>query len=106
MVAVAAHVVIVIVPLAGWAACEARLRLKAINLLIALRGRAPPHTCDAHPSDLDRASAGHNAFGLCVRESVADQLEYHFGRKPCSSIIASGQPSAAELATERFGASA
>src|SRR5262245_19437739 len=36
MVAVAAHVVIVIVPLAGWAACEARLRIRAIEAPRAL----------------------------------------------------------------------
>jgi hypothetical protein len=57
----------------------AYLNIKPIDLLGTLRERASPRVCDAHPSNLDRASAGHHAFGLCVGESVADQLDDHFG---------------------------
>jgi hypothetical protein len=75
---------------------DARLRSKAINLLGTLRERTAPRVCNDYASiSIGRVPATIRAVACPSRISSAIiSVE-----KPCASIIPSGQPSAAELAS-------
>src|SRR5262249_26985138 len=78
IVAVAAHVVIVIVPLAGWTACEAHLGIRAIEAPRALVVRRLRPACGRPASSVRRRPRAQSVRSLIRRGS--DQQE--IGREP------------------------